>query len=666
MDPSATNASALPYGKYASWAGPAAVITGILAVIGSLAGGRGNVAGTVVCIILNPITWLAIWFWFKSKKVTCPHCGTGMPVSIYIESQKIGSIIRCSQCRNEFRKPSMSGPGVNEAPQVVPLKSDVVERVGWNTPGFEFHHPSVLVTEPAPKVAPVRPTEQTELPETPILLAEVDPVGIVPGPNDIITVLASEPTLDPIIMRIDGTSSFLTLGEHQRRGWKEAARCDLSNRNFAGVSFAGANLEGANLDGSDFSGCNFHGAVLRNASAKRCNFEAVKFVGAKLCRIDFDTSNLRWARFCSYESGEFFSALIDNVNFHGCNLSGSVFASQSPNGGGGFGSCRVHACNFSDSDMSHSELWRIDFRTCSFTNTNLFAAMLRGSNFEGIDISNTNLINANLSRITYSDRSKFPAGYLLPADTTNADVYRRADARLAEICAYLVIAVVILVIALVFTKILSATRLTRLSPNGSPALENSLSHGDLPPSTLVDHTPSMDRTRLISSENSRSGSPVWKRGQTPFQQSSHGPYTGRNPEPPQTDDPHNKVRQELLSKPTNVSISKLREANSLYGRQQYAKAIALYEQLIANDKLDSTPKNNLARLLATCPDQRFRDGRRALELALEAYEQTSRSDWKLICIIWAAFDTQSRKTSPLPAGDLRRACKVHHGTSCCC
>jgi tetratricopeptide (TPR) repeat protein len=244
--------------------------------------------------------------------------------------------------------------------------------------------------------------------------------------------------------------------------------------------------------------------------------------------------------------------------------------------------------------------------------------MLRGSNFEGVDISNTNLINANLSRITYSDRSKFPAGYLLPADTTNADVYRRADARLAEICAYLVIAVVILVIALVFTKILSATRLTRLSPNGSPALENSLSHGDLPPSTLVDHTPSMDRTRLISSENSRSGLPVWD------------------------------------STETNVSISKLREANSLYGRQQYAKAISLYEQLIADDKFDSTPKNNLARLLATCPDQRFRDGRRALELALEAYEQTSRSDWKLMCVISAAYAEQGDFSSAIHWANLAR------------
>src|SRR5262249_9129641 len=58
--------------------------------------------------------------------------------------------------------------------------------------------------------------------------------------------------------------------------------------------------------------------------------------------------------------------------------------------------------------------------------------------------------------------------------------------------------------------------------------------------------------------------------------------------------------------------------------EQWAKAIAAYENAIgvAQNNPAARPKvyNNLAWLLATCPEARFRDPKRAVELARKAVE----------------------------------------------
>ncbi|MFO1000874.1 MAG: DnaJ domain-containing protein [Planctomycetaceae bacterium] len=99
------------------------------------------------------------------------------------------------------------------------------------------------------------------------------------------------------VLRTDGSSTFLTLAEHQRRGWQEAAGCDLSSRDFSGVSFQNAKLVGARLDGSRFIGCDFRGADLTNCSAKRCQFDKVDFARAKLVNSDLSNCSIREAKF---------------------------------------------------------------------------------------------------------------------------------------------------------------------------------------------------------------------------------------------------------------------------------------------------------------------------------------------------------------------------------
>jgi len=60
-------------------------------------------------------------------------------------------------------------------------------------------------------------------------------------------------------------------------------------------------------------------------------------------------------------------------------------------------------------------------------------------------------------------------------------------------------------------------------------------------------------------------------------------------------------------------------------KQEYDKAIADYDQAIRLDPKNATAYNNRAWLRATCPNERYRDGKRAVESATRACELT---DWK--------------------------------------
>ncbi|MFN9136458.1 MAG: hypothetical protein ACK5YE_11495, partial [Planctomyces sp.] len=99
----------VPYGQFAGWAFPASICAGVIALWGSLTGGGGNFAGTVVALALNPILWLAIWFWVKSCRLVCPHCGAGNRMTIQLQARPVGAVILCSACNHGFRKPVMKG-----------------------------------------------------------------------------------------------------------------------------------------------------------------------------------------------------------------------------------------------------------------------------------------------------------------------------------------------------------------------------------------------------------------------------------------------------------------------------------------------------------------------------------------------------------------------------
>lgn len=404
------------------------MFTGILAIIGSLAGGGGNVAGTFVALILNPIGWLAIWFWVKSSKIACPHCGMGLEITASVQTQTVGALCRCVQCRNVFRKPALGGEsaGITTPRPVQPIATPVAPILHDTQPHTqaEVSHASIEVIEPQrqdPEVATAK--RQTDDSES--ILS-----GIMPQEDASESLTAMIPLTDrdsdPVIMRVDGTSSLVTLKEHRRRGWRDIARCDLRNLKLRGECFVGVNFEGTKLDGADFADCDFQRSIFDNVSAQNCNFDGADFSGAKLSNTVFKGSNFGLVRFYS-QVGDLAVASFDRVDFCDCNLSHALFTRLRSGGAVRGQRCQFVRTNFSGSDMSGCDLRGCDLRTCCFLGTNLFAANLVQCNLAGVDLSTAGLINANLCKVVYSEDSTFPTGFELPIDAVVARLPREDD-----------------------------------------------------------------------------------------------------------------------------------------------------------------------------------------------------------------------------------------------
>ena len=269
-----------------------------------------------------------------------------------------------------------------------------------------------------------------------------------------------------VVFRVDGTNTFLTLDEHHRRGWQEAAACDLSNHDFSGVSFKDAKLAKAKLDGSRFNGCDFRGADLTDCSAKDCQFDKADFAGAKLNQTDFSCSKIREAKFIGvgsiwqsecksaadrFESSDFEKTLVsDNepgntvavkANFSGCDLTASLFGApqeiikqQSRTSRSVFGadheiavwtrqrfrSCAVTECDFSGAWLIDCNLKSIDLRQSVFLRANLQRAQMQGCNVGGVDLASCNVIDTDLTGCTVNEGTRFPKGYAMPKGAKNS------------------------------------------------------------------------------------------------------------------------------------------------------------------------------------------------------------------------------------------------------
>jgi tetratricopeptide (TPR) repeat protein len=72
-------------------------------------------------------------------------------------------------------------------------------------------------------------------------------------------------------------------------------------------------------------------------------------------------------------------------------------------------------------------------------------------------------------------------------------------------------------------------------------------------------------------------------------------------------------------------------------QKEYAKAVADYREVIRLDPKDADAYDSLAWLLATCPDDKVRDGAKAVEYAATACELTDTQSAYFVATLAAAF-----------------------------
>ena len=87
--------------------------------------------------------------------------------------------------------------------------------------------------------------------------------------------------------------------------------------------------------------------------------------------------------------------------------------------------------------------------------------------------------------------------------------------------------------------------------------------------------------------------------------------------------------------------------NAYCGKKKYAQALKDYEKALSYDKYDSYVLGLLAWFLATCPDEKFRDGKRALKLAKTANQMSDDEELDKLAAAYAE------------TGDFKNALKTH-------
>ncbi len=114
--------------------------------------------------------------------------------------------------------------------------------------------------------------------------------------------------------------------------------------------------------------------------------------------------------------------------------------------------------------------------------------------------------------------------------------------------------------------------------------------------------------------------------------------------------------QKALAIDANFTDAHYGLGNAFAQKGKIAEAIAQYQQSLQIKPVNPEVQNNLAWLLATCPDAALRNGRKAVELAQNANETPNRSKLRGICP--ATGTTSVVDTSPFLLGCLVAECSA--------
>jgi uncharacterized protein YjbI with pentapeptide repeats len=405
---------------------------------------------------------------FLKTRKTAAHCGILAVPEFFLLPLLVGRSLSRQEWFATYRERPTSGmwnfrtlerrtgmaKTLYEILQVLPDASPEVIRAAYKSLAAKFHPDKDSSTEAARQFAEVQKAFETL--SNPDARARYDRDLKKPSQT-------TSTTYEMVVMRVDGTSSHLTVDEHLKRGGRELSECDLSGLTLDGASFRGATLTRAKLDGSSFRGCDFRQANLTDCSAKNCKFPGVWFGGATILRADFSGSILRGAAF--FGATAVWESKMDNENvrfsggdgsksvhdqdketglstielcdFSRCDLGEAQFSGPKPkidvrNYGTPerpkhsylaqwFKPCRVKESRFIETNLEKCDLKGISLIGSTFSNANLNCADMNGCNIADLNLSTCSVTNVDLRSADYSADTILPTGFRLPANAKRVD-----------------------------------------------------------------------------------------------------------------------------------------------------------------------------------------------------------------------------------------------------
>lgn len=238
----------------------------------------------------------------------------------------------------------------------------------------------------------------------------------------------------------------------------------LSNANFAAISFTQANFASANLAGAHFSqanlnGASFDGATLTNANFSQADLRNSYVTAASITSANFSGADVRGTTFllgstgitaaqlystASYQahdlSGLRLAGDVVGWNFHGQNLTGASFGTDSSIQNNDFGQANLTGASFDYDSLTGSDFTGATIRGAKFsayngsvhegtgiglaqiystasyqlhdlTGIDFTENSLGGGNFANQDLSNSNLSRTILAGANFSNAVLFGANF---------------------------------------------------------------------------------------------------------------------------------------------------------------------------------------------------------------------------------------------------------------
>lgn len=188
---------------------------------------------------------------------------------------------------------------------------------------------------------------------------------------------------------------------------KDLSELDLAGIDFKSALLAKVNLYGTDLSDANLSGVNLAGGKLDRAIMTRANFKSANLEGVTILKPSVFTD----PRFDLAESPSFvganlrgsrIAARLDGTSFRSADLSGSKIGPFDMSVEGGLApSSIMQSIDFTEANLSGSEVRNIDFTFSRFTRARLNGAVLVALDLTNTDFSGADLTGASFTKCTF-------------------------------------------------------------------------------------------------------------------------------------------------------------------------------------------------------------------------------------------------------------------------
>jgi uncharacterized protein YjbI with pentapeptide repeats len=197
-------------------------------------------------------------------------------------------------------------------------------------------------------------------------------------------------------------ATYRIAGNVKRLNEEKVTEVDLSSAFLQGARLGGAHLQRAELCASNLQGACLSNADLQQADLSWADLQQADLCSAHLERADLSESDL--------EQANLVHAHLERADLSWADLQGAILIDADLQGAILAGA-QLQRANLTGCRLERAILWKADLHGADLSGATLNGAMLWGANLQCTDLS-----GADLQGARYDVHTRWPAGFVPPAD----------------------------------------------------------------------------------------------------------------------------------------------------------------------------------------------------------------------------------------------------------